>query len=153
MTKGSAGSLLLGTILIRASYKRLMYALWQVPSSSSRTSSTMVLGMFKTHCKHYSLIPPLVSNNNLALLRCGYICAGMLVHISRHLGKISNNNNKICQLCIRCMLDKFAFVGFYIRFLVFNHYYIITAYILLYHLCSIPPVSSSYLIILCVFPA
>ena len=42
---------------------------------------------------------------------------------------------------------------FYIRFLVYDHYYVITAYILLYHLCYIPPVSCSYLIIPWVFPA
>ena len=60
--------------------------------------------MYGTHCKHCLLIPPLVSNNNLALLRCGYMCAGTLVHISRHLGKTSNNNNnKRCQLWIRYM--------------------------------------------------
>ena len=41
-----------------------------------------------------------------------------------------------------------AFIGFYIRFLVYDHYYIITAYILLCHLCSIPPVSCSYLIMI-----
>jgi len=51
------------------------------------------------------------------------------------------------------MLVEFAFIGFYIRFLVYNHYYIITFYILLYHLYSIPPVSSSYLIIPWVFLA
>ena len=47
---------------------------------------------------------PLVSNNNLALLRCGYMCAGTQVHISRHLGKTSNNNNKRCRLRICSML-------------------------------------------------
>ena len=59
--------------------------------------------MYGTHCKHCSLIPPLVSNNNLTLLRCGYMCAGMLVHICRHLSRTSNNNNKRCQLWIRSM--------------------------------------------------
>ena len=28
------------------------------------------------------------------------MCAGTLVHIFRHLGRTSNNNNKRCQLCI-----------------------------------------------------
>ena len=60
--------------------------------------------MHGTHCKHCSLIPPLVFNNNLTLLRCGYICAGTLVHISRHQGKTSNNNIKRCQLWIHCVL-------------------------------------------------
>ena len=60
--------------------------------------------MYGTYCKHCSLIPPLVFNNNLTLLRCGYMCVGTLVHISRHLGKTSNNNNKRCQLWIHCML-------------------------------------------------
>ena len=64
----------------------------------------VVPGMYGTHCKHCSLIPPLVSYNNLALLRCGYMCAGTLVHIFRHRGKTSNNTNKGCQLCIRSML-------------------------------------------------
>jgi len=65
--------------------------------------------MYGTHCKYFSLIPQLVSNNNLALLRCGYMCVGTLVHISRHLGKTSNNNNKRCQLCIRCTLCRVCF--------------------------------------------
>ena len=52
--------------------------------------------------KHCSLIPLLVSNNNFALLRCGYMCTGMLVHIPRHLGMMSNNNKR-CQLIVRCM--------------------------------------------------
>ena len=117
VTEGSAGSLLSGTILIRSFYKTLLYALWLVPSTSNETSWTVVPGMHGTHCEHCSLIPPLVSNNSLALLRCGYMYAGTLVHISRHLGKTSNNNsNKRCQLCIRCILVEFAFIGFYIRF-------------------------------------
>jgi len=74
-------------------------------------------------------------------------------HIYRHLGKTSNNNNKRCQLCICCMLAEFAFIRFYIRFLVYDHYYIIPTYILHYHLCSIPQVYCSYLIIPWVFPA
>ena len=102
-TEGSAGSLILGNILIRAFYKTLLYALRLVLSTSNGTSWTVVPGMHGTHCKHCSLIPPLVSNNNLALLRCGYICAGTLVHISRHRGKTSNNNYKRCQLWICSM--------------------------------------------------
>ena len=47
---------------------------------------------------------------------------------------------------------RFAFIGFYIGFPVYDHYYIRTAYILLYHLCSIPLVSFSYLIMPCIFP-
>jgi len=39
------------------------------------------------------------------------------------------------------------------RIPVYDHYYIITAYILLYHLCSTPSVFCSYLIIPWVFPA
>ena len=69
----------------------------------------MVPGMHGTYCKHCSLIPPLVSNNNLALLRCGYMCARTLVNISRHLGKMSNNNTKRYQLWIRCMLCRVCF--------------------------------------------
>jgi len=46
----------------------------------------------------------------------------------------------------------FASIRFYIRFPIYDHYYIIAAYILLYHLYSIPPVSCSYLIIPWGFP-
>ena len=81
------------------------------------------------------------------------MCAGVLVHISRHLCRMSNNNNKRCQLYIHCMLAEFAFIRFYIRFLVYDYYYIIVAYILLYRLYSIPPVSWSCLIIPRVLPA
>ena len=42
----------------------------------------------------------LVSNNNLTLLRCGYMCAGTLVHIPRHLSRTSYNNKRY-QLIIR----------------------------------------------------
>ena len=103
MTEGSANSLLLGTILKRAFYKTLLYALWQVPYTNNGTPWTVVPGMHGTHCKHCSLIPPLVSNNNLALLKCGYMCAGTLVHIPRHPGRTSNKNKR-CQLTIHCML-------------------------------------------------
>jgi len=58
--------------------------------------------MHGTHCKHYLFIPPLASNNNCALLRCWYMCAGTLVYMSRHLSRTSNNNKR-CQLIIRCM--------------------------------------------------
>jgi len=155
--------------------------------------------MYGTHCKHCSLIPPLVSNNNLALLRCGYMCAGTVVHILRHLGRMSNNNKR-CQLIIHCMFsnsgridlvyDDVRYVvyiweflcldysfdvlilwsrklglyrciccicpsGFTSKFfvIIFYYYYIIFIYILVYHLCSIPPVSRSYHIIPCMFPA
>jgi len=37
------------------------------------------------------------------------MCTRILVHISRHLGKTSNNINKRCQLCIRCMLCQVCF--------------------------------------------
>ena len=73
-TEESAGSLLLGSILKRASYKTIMYALRLVPCTSYGTPCTVVLGMHGIHCKHCLLILPLASNNNLTLLRCGYIC-------------------------------------------------------------------------------
>jgi len=145
--EGSAGSVLLGTILKRAFYKTLMYALQQIPSSSKGTSWAVVLGMHGTHCKHCSLIPPLVSNNNLALLRCGYMCAGTLVRISKHLCKMSNNKKKDANCVSVVCFAEYAFIGFYIRFLIYDHYYIIAAYILLCHLCYIPPISCPYLII------
>jgi len=70
VTEGSGGSLLLGTILKRASYKTFLYPLRPVPYTSNGTPWTMVPSTHGTDCKHYPLIPPLVSNNNLALLRC-----------------------------------------------------------------------------------
>jgi len=75
------------------------------------------------------------------------MCAGMLVHISRHLGKTSNNNKRCNYVSVVCFA-KFAFI----RFSIYDHYYIITVYILPYFLCSIPPVYCPYLIILWVFP-
>jgi len=60
-------------------------------------------------------------------------------HIPRYMGRTSNNNKR-CQLCICCLLCPLAFIRIYIRFSIYDHYYIILAYILLYHLCSIPPV-------------
>ena len=103
VTDGSAGSLPSWYHPESASYKTLMYALRLVLYTSNGTPWTVVPDIYGTYCNHCSLTPPLVSNNNLALLRCGY-SAETLVHISRHLGKTSNNNNKRCQLCIRCML-------------------------------------------------
>ena len=108
--------------------------------------------MYGTHCKHCSLIPPLVCNNNLALLRCGYMCAGMLVHISRHLSRTSTNNNKRCQLIIGCMLCRVCFH----RVL----HWIFCLWTLLYYNCLHPALSLvfyfttliSYLIIPCAFP-
>ena len=47
----------------------------------------------------------------------------------------------------------FASIEFYFGFLVYDYYYIIADYILLYRLCSILPVSCPYLIIPWVFPA
>jgi len=102
VTEGSAGFLLLGTILKIASYKTLFYALQPILYTSNGTPWTMVPGMHGTHCKHCSFIIPLVSNNNPTLLRYGYMCARMLVHISRHLGRTSNNNKR-CQIIICCM--------------------------------------------------
>jgi len=102
--------------------------------------------MYGTHCKHCPLIPPLASNNNLALLRCGYMCVGTLVHILNIWVRrviIIKDANYVSVV----YFAEYAFIGFYIEFLVYDHYYIILAYILFCHLCSIPPVSCSYLII------
>jgi len=87
--------------------------------------------MHGTQWKHCSLIPPLVFNNNLALLKCGYMCAGKLVHISRHLSRMSNNNNKGYQLCIRCMLCWVCFHQILHR--------IFSLWPLLYYSCLHPP--------------
>jgi len=91
-----------------------------------------VPGMYETHCKHCSLISPLVSNNNLVLLRCGYMCAGTLVHLSRHLGRTSNNNNKRCQLCIRCIFCRVCFHQVLLR---------ISGFMILYYSCLHPALS------------
>ena len=56
------------------------------------------------------------------------------------------------KLCYTTCLAQYTFIRFYIRFLVYEHYYIIPAYILLYHSCSISLISCSYLIIPCPFP-
>ena len=109
--------------------------------------------MYETHSKRCSLIPPLVSNNNLALLRCGYMCAGILDHISRHCVRqviiiVIKDANYVSIVCLSSLLSSVLH-----RIPVFDHYYIITAYILLYHLCSTPSVSYSYFIIPWVFPA
>jgi len=65
------------------------------------------------------------------LLRCGYMYAGTLVHISRHLGKMSNNNNKRCQLWICCMLYRVCFHQILYRISGYDPYYIIIVYICL----------------------
>ena len=46
------------------------------------------------------------------------MCAGTLVHISRHLGKTSNNNNKRYQLYIVVCFAEFASIGFHFGFSV-----------------------------------
>jgi len=75
---------------------------------------------------------------NVCVLRC---TSG---HIPRYMGQTSNINKR-CQLCIRVCFVEFASIEFYIGFLVYDHYYIITAHILFYHSCSIIPVSCPYL--------
>jgi len=60
----------------RASYKTLMYALQLASYTSNGTSSIMVLSMHETHYKYCSLIPLLVSNNSLALLKCDVCVLG-----------------------------------------------------------------------------
>jgi len=113
--------------------------------------------MHGTHYKNYLLIPLLVSNNNLSSLRCGYMCAETLVHISRHLGRTSNrhldrmsNNNNRCQPIVHSI---FCRVCFHLVLPRISGFMIITLFIPPYHMCSIPPASCSYLIIPCVFPA
>ena len=76
----------------KASYKTLFFALRSVPYTSNEIPWIVVLSMHETHCKHCSLIPLLVFNNSLGLLRCGCMCAGTLLHIPRHMGRMSNNN-------------------------------------------------------------
>ena len=71
-------------------------------------------------------------------------------HIPRYMGRTSDNNKRCHYVPVVCYAA-FASNVFYIRFSVYDLYYIITAYILLYHSCSIPPVSCSQLIIPYVF--
>ena len=47
-----------------------------------------------------SISSPSISNNNLALLGYGSMCAGTLVHIARYQGKVSNNNNNDNKMLI-----------------------------------------------------
>jgi len=142
VTEESAGSLLLGIILIRASYKTLLYALQSVQYTSNGTPWTVVPGM---HEAHYSSIPLLVFNNNLTLLRCGYMCAGTLVHISRHLGRTSNNNKR-CQLyilflvCFHRVLHQISSITTYILLPLVLHQS--PALIMLCYACSLLDITS-----------
>ena len=53
----------------------------------------------------------------------------------------------LCKLGYTTCLVIIAFIGFYIGILVYEHYYVILAHILFYHLCSILSVSCSCRII------
>jgi len=88
----------------------------------------------------------LVFYNNLTLLRCGYMCAGTLIHISRYLGKTSNNNNKRCHLCIHRMICQVCFHRVLHRISCLWSLLYYSCLHLLYHLSSIASVSCSYLI-------
>jgi len=59
----------------------------------------------------------------------------------------------VLQLGYTTCLAIIVFIRFYIGFLVYEHYYIIPAYILLYHSCFIPPISRCYHLISYMFPA
>jgi len=78
--------------------------------------------MHRTHCKHCSLMPLLVSNNNLVLLRCGYVCAGMLVHIPRNLSRTSKNNKrwKLIIHCVFCNSRRMDLVYDDVRYMVYR---------------------------------
>ena len=83
------------------------------------------------------------------------MCAGTLVHISRHQGKTSNNNNnnKRCQpLDLLYALPSLLLSGFTSDFRFYD-YYTILDFTRFHHPYSIPPVSCSYLIIPWVLPA
>ena len=80
VTEGNAGSLLLGTILKRAFYRTLLYALCPDSYTSNETSWTMVPGMHGTHCKYNPLVSSLVFNNNLDLLVYGCMWDGMYAY-------------------------------------------------------------------------
>jgi len=83
----------------------VIYSSWVLRGTNlakCQVNWVVVSDMHGTHCKHNSWVSLSVSKNNLALLRCGYMCDGTLVYIPRHLSKTSDNNKR-CQLIIRCM--------------------------------------------------
>jgi len=92
VTEGSTGSLFFVPSWKRASYKTLLTPRDRFRPPATEQSWVMVPSMYGTHCKHSSLIPPLISSNSLDLLRCGCMCARMLLHIPRHMGRTSNKN-------------------------------------------------------------
>ena len=84
------------------------------------------------------------------------MCVGTLVHISRHLDRTSNNNNKRCQLIIHCMFCRVFFhrvllwtSGFMIIIIIIVFYMLTSclitcilfhqspALVILYHTCSL----------------
>jgi len=71
--------------------------------------------MHGTHCKHWSLITPLVSNNSLDLLRCECMCAETLLHIpTPWVGRIiriniKNGNKRF--ICVKSLSSVYAFVA------------------------------------------
>ena len=68
------------------------------------------------------------------------MCAGTPVHISRHLGKTSNNNKR-CQLYIHCMLAEFASTRFYFGFPVLWSLWFPILWSLWYYSCLHPVLS------------
>ena len=81
------------------------------------------------------------------------MCAGTLIHnLDIWVRRVIIIIKVAKYVSIVCFAE-FTSIGFYIEFLIYDRYYIIAVYILLYHLCSIPPVSCTYLIIPWVFPA
>ena len=87
----------------------------------------VVLDRHRTHCKHNSWVLSSVSNNNLVLLKCQYMCVGTLVHIPRHLDRMSNNNKR-CQLiicCLFCNSDRINLVYDDVRYMVYDEGFLV----------------------------
>ena len=88
----------------------LLFALRHV-SAQHRNTLGHGPGMHETHCKHSSLIFSSVFNNNSDLLICGCLCTETQVHIPRHKGRMSSNNNKIIGLEIYNLFVFYQFLS------------------------------------------
>jgi len=80
------------------------------------------------------------SDVDICALGCYFTYLDILVRRVIIIIKDGNYGSVVC-------FAEFAFIGFYIKFPVYDPYYIITVYIMPYYLCSTPPVSYCYLII------
>ena len=75
----------------------VIYSSWvlrDMDLAKCQVNLVVVPDKHEIHCKHNSWVSSSVSNNNLTLLRCEFMCTGMLVHIPRYLSKTSDNNKR-----------------------------------------------------------